>query len=331
MTDSMEQKSAKRPIGRLLGKKSNGLTPIVPEGDIRGFALAVVLTIMTFLASLSLGGVNLINTYAKNWQSDISREATIQIMPGDNINMEEALKNSVRLVTEFPGVKEARILDREETQSLLEPWLGSGINVSELPIPRLIIVTFDQGSAPDTFSLRELIKQNVPNANFDDHRMWVDQLSSVANSFVAVGLGVFMLVLVALILTIVFATRSTLSNNNHIIEVLHFIGAEAGFVARQFDWYFFKTGLKGATIGALAALALFFMFSLWSSYNNQSPQAMEMTMLFGTYSIGWVNIVETFLLIFFVAFLTMFTSRITVIRQLREIDSKETGFFARNT
>ena len=331
MTEGAEQALEKRPMAKILKKRANGLTPIVPEGDIRGFALAVVLTIMTFLASLSLGGVNVINSYAKSWQSDISREATIQIMPDDKVNMDEALKNAVRLVTDFPGIRDAKILDRNETQDLLEPWLGSGIDVSELPIPRLIIVTFDQGAIPDTFSLRELVKQNIPNANFDDHRMWVDQLSSMAHSFVLIGLSVFILVLVALILTIVFATRSTLSNNNHIIEVLHFIGADAGFVARQFDWYFFKTGLKGAAIGALAALAVFFMFSLWSSYNAQSPQGLEIAMLLGTYSIGWVSFVETFLLIFFVAFLTMFTSRITVIRQLREIDSKETGFFARNT
>lgn len=328
MTDGLKQKTAIWYISQIFTKKTNALTPIVPEGDIRGFALAVVLTIMTFLASLSLGGVNVINSYAKSWQSDIAREATIQIMPSDKMNMEDELQKAVRLVTAFPGIENAKILDRNETQNLLEPWLGSDLNIGELPIPRLIIVTFDQQTMPDIFSLKELIGQNIANANFDDHRMWIDQLSNMANSFVFIGFCIFILVLVALILTIVFATRSTLSNNNHIIDVLHFIGADANFVARQFDWYFFKTGLKGACLGALSGLAVFGSFSIWSSYNAQSSQGFSTTMFLGAYAIDWINFVETFLLIFFVAFLTMFTSRITVIRQLREIDNKEMVFFS---
>lgn len=321
-------------INRFLGllnrqKGRPALAPIVPEGDVRGTGLAVVIAIMTFLACLALGSVNLINASAKSWEAQISREATIQIRPADGVDMEQALENAVGLVKTFPGISDARIVDRDATERLLEPWLGNGINIDDLPIPRLIIVTFLEGEIPDVDSIRELLQQNVPNATFDDHRVWVDRLVAMANVTVVIGVFIFMLVLTAMILTVVFATRGALSNNGHIVEVLHFIGAESGFVARQFDWYFLRTGFKGAFLGGGAALGLFLAISIWSSFNFATPEGSQMAVLFGTFQIGWISIIETLLLIAFVSFLTMFTSRYTVVKQLREIDRRESDFFGK--
>lgn len=308
-------------------KKRSGFAPIVPEGDVRSLALAVVIAIMTFLASLTLGEVNLIQASAGNWQNQVSREATVQILPVEGQDMEKALGEAMTIVRSFGGVSDARIVSRAATERLLEPWLGTGFNMDELPVPRLITVMLQNGARPDFDGLRAALRQNIPGARLNDHHVWVDQLMSMAHGMVAISIVVFLLVLVTMILAIVFATHGVLSGKSHIVEVLHFIGADAGFVARQFDCYFFRTGLKGALIGGLGAIFLFFMVSIWLSYDLITPEVSQMAVLFGNFSKGWVNLAETVVLVIFVSILTMFTSRYAVIRQLREIDKREGDFF----
>jgi len=313
----------------LPGRRYSGFAPIVPEGDVRKFALAVVIAIMTFLASLALGGVNFVQISARNWQSQVSREATVQILPEEGQDMEKALNEVVTIVKSFGGVINARIVSRSATEKLLEPWLGSGFDIDELPVPRLVVVTLQNEWLPDVDGIRDALQQNIPGARFDDHRVWVDRLISMAHGTVIIGVVIFLLVLTAMILTIVFATRGALSGNSHVVEVLHFIGADAGFVARQFDGYFFRTGLKGAVIGGVCAVIMFFLVSIWLSYNDTTSEGSQMVVLFGSFSTGWLGLAEISVLVMFVSILTMFTSRYTIIRQLREIDKREGDFFNR--
>jgi len=306
------------------------LSPIVPQGDVRSTALAVVIGIMSFLACLALIFVNVIATAASDWEGEVSREATVQIrqIPGEDI--EQALVQALGLVENFPGIAEAHILGAEETTQLLEPWLGENIVMADLPIPRLIIVRFEENLLPDVESLRALLQQNIPGSSFDDHRLWVDRLVGMARTMVLFGVGIFFLTLTAMILSVVFATRATLLNNAHIIEVLHFIGADAVFVARQFDWHFLRAGLKGAAFGDAMALFLFWLVQWWSQYNLAMPEGGQFSLLFGSFSFHFANVVEIAVLVIFVALLTMFTSRSTVFRQLREIDQHEANFLDRS-
>ena len=50
--------------------------------------------------------------------------------------MDAALEKAEAIAEQFPGVRGARIIGREETVALLEPWLGSGLGLDELPVPR---------------------------------------------------------------------------------------------------------------------------------------------------------------------------------------------------
>src|SRR5881394_811406 len=63
-------------------------SPIVPKSTIAGRALVAVVAIMTFLASVTTGAVMLVRAVASDWQSDVSREVTIQIRPASGRNIE---------------------------------------------------------------------------------------------------------------------------------------------------------------------------------------------------------------------------------------------------
>src|SRR5437588_510764 len=69
-------------------------TALVPRNSIAGRALVAVLAIMTFLASLTSGGVILVTQAASEWQSDVSHEVTIQIVPASGRDAEAEVERA---------------------------------------------------------------------------------------------------------------------------------------------------------------------------------------------------------------------------------------------
>lgn len=309
--------------GRAAERVPRKSAPIMPPQNVAGSALILVIAIMTFLSCLTLGAVTLVRDTASTWQTQIAREATIQIKPADGLDMEAALSSAQRIASGFAGVRSASIVGQDATLRLLEPWLGTGFNLEELPVPRLVIVTIDPVAPPDFAALRAALAEAVPQASLDDHRTWVDRLIAMANTTVTIGVSVLILMLSATTLAIVFATRGAMAGNGHIIEVLHFVGAEAGFIARQFRRHFLLTGMKGALAGGLAATIVFVGFSWWSSRNMATPQADQATALFGNFSIGAAGYGGVILVVVLVAALTAATSHLTVVSFLSELDGTQ--------
>ncbi|WP_062112942.1 cell division protein FtsX [Aureimonas sp. AU40] len=294
--------------------------PIVPPGNVAGRALLTVIAIMTFLASLTVGAVTLVSDTAAQWQSQIAREVTVQIRPDEGLDMAGALRNVQMIALGTRGVLSADVMDDAATSRLLEPWLGEGLDLDELPVPRLVVIAIDEDSPPDFAALGKAIRDAVPQASLDDHRAWVSRLVSMAHATVLTGIAILALVLVATVLTVVFATRGAMTGNRHIIEVLHFVGARGSFIAAEFQRHFLKLGLMGALTGGAVALLVFYLFGRWTAANQATPEADQISALFGSFAIGWTGYGGVLALIVLIGVLTAVTSRITVIRQLAAID-----------
>ncbi|MBR0554246.1 ABC transporter permease [Ciceribacter sp. L1K23] len=306
---------ARRPEMRL-----RPTAPILPPTNIQGNALMVVIAIMAFLACLTFGAVSMVRATAAGWQSQIAREITIQIKPEDGLDMNRALVRAKDLALSFVGTRDGRIMDDDATARLLEPWLGTGLNLEDLPVPRLVIITIDESNPPDFEAMRALLRNEVPQAFLDDHRTWVNRLVAMARTTVLIGFGVLILVFTAMVLTVVFATRGAMSGNRHIVEVLHFVGAESRFVAREFQRHFLKISLKGAAAGGFAAACVFAAAGFWQSRSLATPQSDQATALFGTFSIGLLGYAGIFATMIIIALLTTLTVRLTVLRTIDEID-----------
>jgi cell division transport system permease protein len=297
----------------------------VPPHNVAGHALILVIAIMTFLSCLTLGGVTLVRDTAGAWQSQIAREATIQIKPAEGLDMDAALASAQAIAAGFPGVRQAAVVDEQATARLLEPWLGSGLDLDELPVPRLVIVTVDPASPPDFTEMRAALTAEIPTALVDDHRNWVDRLVAMARTTVSIGVAILVLMLSATVLSVIFATRGAMAGNGHIIEVLHFVGAEARFIASQFRGHFLRTGMKGAAAGGFAAIVVFLVFSWWSSQNMATPEADQASALFGSFAIGASGYVGVAIIVLVVAGLTAATSHLTVVSYLGDLDARQSN------
>lgn len=292
---------------------------IVPRNSIAGRSLVAVVAIMAFLASLTTGAVLLIHNSAGEWQSEVAREVTIQVRPVSGQDIEAAVTRAAALARGISGVADVRALSKDESEKLLEPWLGSGLTLDRLPVPRMIIVTLSDTRA-DLASLRRVLASEVPAAGLDDHRGWIERMRAMANSAVIGGIVILALMIAATVLSVSFATRGAIATNRPVIEVLHFVGAKNSFIAGHFQRHFLLLGFQGGVIGGGAAIALFLLASLLGRWFGGSAAADQSASLFGSFSIGIEGYVAVLLQIVLIALVAAFASRHTVNRTLEAID-----------
>lgn len=292
--------------------------PIVPDNTISGRALVAVIAIMTFLAALTTGAVILVHAAAGDWQSEVAREVTIQVRQVPGRDIETDVLRSAELARKLPGVAEARPYTREESARLLEPWLGAGLKLDDLPVPRLVVVRLD-AETPDLTELRRALAAEVPAASLDDHRNFVDRMRAMANTAVIGGLAILTLMLLATVLSVVFATRSAMVANRNVIEVLHFIGAKNGFIAGHFQRRFLRLGLQGGAIGGGSGLALFALVEFANRWFLSTAAQQQFTALFGTFSIGILGYIAVLVQVVLIAIVAAVTSRATVNRTLETV------------
>src|SRR6186997_1883996 len=158
------------------------LTAIVPADSIGGRALVAVIAIMTFLASLTTGAVIMMHASAADWQSEIAREITIQVRPVAKGDAEAEVQKAAEIARAFPRIAEVRPYSKEESARLLEPWLGTGLALDDLPVPRMIVVKVAPEASFDVAGLRKTLGEQVAGASVDDHRGWIEQIRSMSRT-----------------------------------------------------------------------------------------------------------------------------------------------------
>jgi cell division transport system permease protein len=291
--------------------------PLIPRDSVAGRALVVVIAIMTFLACLTAGAALLVADASRGWRSEVLRDATIQVKaaPGDDI--EKLVAKAVAIASQAKGVESVHPYSKAESERLLEPWLGNGLDLSQLPIPRLIVVRLSGQRPDDLAALRTALASAVPQANLDDHRVWAARIGTMADAVVVLAAALFALMILAMGTAIGFATRGAMAGNREIVEVLHLVGASDRFIAREFQTHFRRLGLRGSMIGGLAAMAFFAGASLLSFMWAHSPGGGEIAAMFGSFALGPYGYVALALVCAAVTLLTGLLSREIVLRHLR--------------
>ena len=304
---------------QLLARARN-LSPIVPRASIAGRALVAVVAIMTFLASITTGTVLLVSASAAEWQSDVASEITIQVRPQAGRDVERDTAAVADAIRGQPGIIEVRPFTREESAKLLEPWLGSGLSLDELPVPRVIVARVAPGATLDLAGLRARAAQVAPAASVDDHRAWIERMRSMSGATVFAGIGILVLVIIATIISVSFATRGAMAANRPIVEVLHFVGAGDRYIADRFFWHFLLLGLEGGVIGGGVAMLGFGFSESIAGWFSGTPVGDQFAALLGTFSLRPSGYLVLAVQAVFIAGITAWASRRTLFATLDEIE-----------
>ncbi|WP_420134876.1 cell division protein FtsX [Rhodopseudomonas sp.] len=315
--DAMVDLGDERPQ---LPARARNQSPIVPRASIAGRALVAVVAIMAFLASMTTGVVLLISASAAEWQSDVASELTVQVRSVQGRSLDRDAATVAEVVRNQPGIVDVRPFTKEESAKLLEPWLGSGLSLDDLPVPRVIVARIAPGTALDLADLRRRIAQAAPSATVDDHRAWIERMRSMTGATVFAGIGVLALVIVATIISVSFATRGAMAANRPIVEVLHFVGASDRFIADRFFRHFLMLGLQGGLIGGGAAVFVFGFSESVATWFSGTPVGDQFAALLGTFSLrpsGYLALAGQAVLI---AAITALASRRTLFSTLNSIE-----------
>jgi cell division transport system permease protein len=303
-----------------LPARARNLSPIVPRASIAGRALVAVVAIMTFLASITTGTVLLVSASAAEWQSEVASEITIQVRPMAGRDIDRDVAAVAEAMRAQRGIVEIRPFTKEESAKLLEPWLGSGLSLDDLPVPRVIIARVQPGTVPDLAALRSRVMQVAPTASVDDHRAWIERMRSMTGATVFAGIGILALVIIATIISVSFATRGAMAANRPIVEVLHFVGAGDRCIANRFLRHFLRLGLEGGVIGGGIAMLAFGFSESIAGWFSGTPVGDQFAALLGTFSLrpsGYLALAAQAMLI---AAITAWASRRTLFATLDDID-----------
>jgi cell division transport system permease protein len=260
--------------------------PLVPADSVAGRALVTVIAIMTFLAALAAGAAFLVGDASHGWTDAIAREMTIQVRPAPGRDIESDVAKAAAQARAAAGIAEVRVFSKDQSERLLEPWLGTGLALDDLPIPRLVVLELAPDGHPDLQGLRKALAGSLPTASLDDHRAWLDRLAAMAKTLVVIATLIFALVFIAMALVVASATSGAMADNREVVSVLHFVGAQDRFIAREFQRHFLKLGLKGGLIGGGGACLLFLAASFASRWWIASPGGDQVEALFGTFALG---------------------------------------------
>ncbi|MGY4567334.1 ABC transporter permease [Bradyrhizobium pachyrhizi] len=299
---------------------ARNMSPIVPRASISGRALVAVVAIMTFLASLTTGTVLLVSASAAEWQSEVSSEITIQVRPSPGRDLDRDAQAAVEAMRAQPGILEVRPFSKEESAKLLEPWLGSGLSIDELPVPRVIVARVQPGTTLDLAGLRARVTQAAPTASVDDHRAWIERMRSMTGATMFAGVGILILVIIATIISVSFATRGAMAANRPIVEVLHFVGAGDSFIANRFLRHFLRLGLQGGLIGGGAAMLAFGFSESIANWFSGTPVGDQFAALLGTFSLRPSGYLVLAMQAVLIAAITAWASRRTLFATLDDID-----------
>jgi cell division transport system permease protein len=299
---------------------ARNMSPIVPRASISGRALVAVVAIMTFLASITTGTVLLVGASAAEWQSEVASEITAQVRPAAGRDLDRDTAAAAEAMRTQPGVVQVKPFTKDESAKLLEPWLGSGLSIEQLPVPRVIVARVQPGTTLDLAALRSRVTQVAPSASVDDHRAWIERMRSMTGATVFAGIGILALVIMATIISVSFATRGAMAANRPIVEVLHFVGAGDSYIANRFLRHFLRLGLEGGLIGGGAAMLGFGFSESIAGWFSGTPVGDQFAALLGTFSLPPSGYLALALQALLIAAITAWASRRTLFATLDDID-----------
>lgn len=276
-----------------------------------GLFLPVIIGFMVFLAALALAGSMAVNNLLTHWRGTIEAAFTVQLPPVDGESEAATSERRSHILSALagePGIRSAILLSEADKARLLEPWLGADAAKLDLPLPDVIAVTAQAGSAIDLPALTTKLQAISPGTSIDDHGRWRVAIGRAAEAANLVLLGLLLLIGLAAALTVVFVARAGLAAHKRVIEILHLVGAHDGYVARQFQRHAFSRGLAGGILGAAVAAAIILAAGQWLPGFDNAALALKPLQWFAVALLPLAG-----------ALLAMATARYTVLRSLRRI------------
>lgn len=210
--------------------------PLLPRDPAQDLLLVFVAGVLCFFACLAVISALAADRAAGGWTAQLKSSATVLIRPVGDESADTAAGRAAAALGGVKGVAEARVLEKDKAEKLVEPWLGPAAQIGDLPLPRLVTVEFDPSAPhPTAAQLAAALTGAGVDGVVDDHSRWIGDIVQGGSMARAAAIGAAALIVLAAGAVIAFATRAGLAARHEIVEVLHLAGAEDRSIIRLFQ------------------------------------------------------------------------------------------------
>lgn len=308
-----------KPLGTSRDKRKYDLPLNHDEGSR---FLVLLIALMSFLAVMALAFSFSLGTLVERWSSGLENKLTVEIPAEDSSGEILAQADLQALASKVLDSLEnnehlynVELLDQNDIETLLEPWLGQGFLqnsvTTDIPIPSLISAEILKDSYLDLNVLRYELKKIVPNIVLDQHEDWLDDLLHFTGSLQMFSAVIVFIIIFTTLIAVAGAIRSRIAEYRDDVELLHLMGARDEYITNQFQRHARIIGLQGGFIGVILALATMILLSVLFE-PGESTAMPELKLSFFHYIIlSFVSVV--------MSAVTSLGSRYTVIQALAKM------------
>lgn len=283
--------------------------PLQADGSSR--FLPWFIGLMVYLATLTLALSLILTSAIERWDAGLQGSLTVQVpAPLDGSPLPpERLAAALSLLRRTPGIVSATPMNLAAEHELLKPWLGTSVEDAALPLPILIDIHTASDAKVDTAGLEQSLGSIVAGTSVATHDRWLGRLFRAARLIVLAGELAVGLIGAGAILTIIFTTRTGLLIHHDVIELLHLVGAQDSYVARQFQSHAFRQASGGGAFGMVLAVVTILCGGFAAAFGQGGDEAMTFQG-FGISIAGWCALL---LMPVAAGLVALVTARVTVL------------------
>lgn len=228
-----------------------------------------VIGVMVGLATLLLCLGLTVDSWIIDRNENYDNRFTITI-PANTKKLDTKLKLMRETLESTASVSLVEEVSTKRILGMLESWVGNIKSADNLPLPTVLDVTATNGHSINYDELQSKLAIIAPGTLISSHERWITSFSQFSSALEALIAILAVLIIVSLALTIAFTSRASLKLHAKTVGLLHSIGAEDGYISRQFQQDACKLTLYGTIPGCLIAGAAywctgFYMASLKTS------------------------------------------------------------------
>lgn len=247
-----------------------------------------VMGLMIFLSTLCV--MIFIESWfvARGWQSELKGRWTLELTPSKA--KEAALLSSssekggneetralgvfqkqvLEIIGRDPSVAHVHVMERPQLMKMLEPWLGTGNLLDDLPLPLFVDVECHPHQALNVEKLHQELTKISETVTIQDHEAWYQPLVQAMHLIqgLSVGLGVVIFIAAAAIVMIVMSMNVSIYRD--VVHTLQLIGAQDAYVVKQFQSHARYLAMKAWLIGVLPSAESLALFQ-WTLHSIRNP------------------------------------------------------------
>jgi cell division transport system permease protein len=233
---------------------------MLPESRLAG-PMPWVIAIMMFLTVLTAAAGLGLREASSHLRAGLAGRITVQIVEADPVLRARQTRAAMAELRRLTGVARVERVDPDKLKSLLEPWLGTGLDSREIPMPDMIDADLTSDARYRMGAITDAVRAVAPSARVDQHAQWLAPLDQLLALLKWLALALVLLMATATAFTVVLVARAGLGTHRSTIDVMHLLGATDSQIASLFQRRIALDALVGGIIGFVGAALIVVLLS----------------------------------------------------------------------